>query len=591
MSPRLAGAVVGGLLLTAACALAQTPSFTSETWTLPTTPGHLAGTLVVPSGDGPWPAVLILAGSGPTDRDGNATQFPGGNNALKQLATALAAAGVASLRVDKRGVAGSASAAISEFNLRFDDFIADAAAWCARLQADPRFRSLTVVGHSQGAQVGMNAAWLRDADGFVAISGPGRGLFDLLRDQLAATLPVRTRVRAEEVLQELEQGRLVDEPPNELTILFRRSVQEFLISWNQHDPLLELARLPLPILIVQGTTDNQVPVADAERLHAARPGARLLLVEGMNHVLKMVAADNTYVQQTSLVDSTLQIAPEVPAAVVELVREADRNTATRRAARAAVSARAATGQRLLDPSAEDQILAAEYARPTAAKVGLWARRFAAADSVIYLFGPQDGGYVAEGDVVSDRRQDCVSLLYRVGELARARDARDAVDWALRTRFAGADPSAVSDADGRLDYDHPAHLDFSLDMIRSGFWGRDVTTTLVGAALDTVGSSRYPAGSFTYVPTGALADRELNEGDVVWFVLDPTHAAGAKLRRQYGLVIGHIGLVVVDEERRWLVHAASSDLEGWYAGGTVVKVPLQEYLSRVEKFAGVMVTRF
>lgn len=591
MSPRLTRAVVVGLMLTAAAAVARPASFRAEAWTLPTTPGHLAGTLLVPNGDGPWPVALILAGSGPTDRDGNSTQFPGGNNSLKQLAEALTDAGVASLRVDKRGVAGSASAAISEFDLRFDDFIGDAAAWCARLQADPRFSSLTVVGHSQGAQVGMNAAWLCDADGFVTISGSGRGLFELLRDQLGASLPVRTRVRAEDVLQELEQGRLVDEPPVELTILFRRSVQEFLISWEQHDPVRELARLALPVLIVQGTTDNQVTVADAERLHAARPGARLLLVEGMNHLLKMVAADNTYVQQSSLVDSTLQIAAEVPAAVVELVHEADRCAAAHRTAREALRAHAATGQRLLAASAEEQVLAAEMALPTATKMGSWARRFAAADDVVYLFGPRAGGYVAEGDVVSDRRQDCVSLLYRVSELARARDARDAVDWALRTRFAGADPSAVVDAEGRLNYDDPAHLDFSLDMIRSGLWGRDVTPTLAGAALDTVGSSRYPAGSFTYVPTGALTEHELVEGDVVWFVLDPAHATGAELRQDYGLVIGHIGLVVVDDDRRWLIHAASSGLEGWYEGGTVVKVPLTEYLSRVEKFAGVMVTRF
>ncbi len=579
------------LLLLTTLSVAQASDYSAEPWTLPTEPGHLSGTVLLPEGDGPWPAVLILAGSGATDRNGNPTQFPGGNNSLKQLAEHLAGDGVASLRVDKRGVAGSVSAVISEYDLRFEHFINDAVAWCEKLQDDPRFSSVTVVGHSQGAQVGMNAAWLSAADGFVSISGPGRDFFTVLREQLRTSLPVRTRVKAESVLLELEQGRIVEEPPIELTILFRSSVQPFMISWYRHDPVVELARLAVPVLVVQGLTDQQVSLTDAEALMGAQPDAHLVMVEGMNHVLKMVAADNAYAQQSSLVDSTLIIAPEVPAAVADLAREADRAAASRRQAEAAVLKRAQSGQRLMAPAREDSILAAEYGLNTPEKMGRWARRFADAQDVVYLFGPKDGGYVAEGAIISDHRQDCVSLLYRVGELARARDAQDAVAWALRTRFSGAGAEVVADKQGRLDYENPAHLDYSLDMIRTGLWGRDVTSTLTGAAADTTGSSRYAAGSFEYVPTGDLLASELSEGDVLWFVLDAAHKSGAKLRQEYGLVVGHIGIVVVDDGEVGLIHAASSDLKGAYKGGTVVRVPLFEYLTRVDKFAGVMVTRF
>lgn len=517
--------------------------------------------------------------------------FPGGNNSLKQLAQWLAYDGVASLRVDKRGVAGSTSAAYSEYDLRFDHFIADAVAWSEKLQADERFSSLTIAGHSQGAQVGMNAAWLTDADGFIAISSPGRNLFDLLRDQMRTSLPVRSRVEAEKVLLELEAGHLVEEPPTELTTLFRPSVQNFLISWGQYDPLLEISRLPLPVLIVQGTMDLQVSPDDAKMLAAARPGADLLLIEGMNHLLKMVPSENSYAQQSSLVDSTLTIAAAVSQAVAKLAWQADVASSAKRAAYALVIERARQGQRLTSVAVEDSILRAEYTMPTPAKAGLWARRFVAANDVEYLFGPQTGGYVAEGDLISDQRQDCVSLLYRIGELARARDHVDAVDWALRTRFAGASANEVSDASGRVNYENAAHLDFSLDMIRTGMWGREVTNTIGGAVIDTVGSSRYAAGSFSYLPKSTLAFAQLNEGDIVWFVLDPSHESGAMLRDKYGLVIGHIGLVIVENGQRMLIHAASSDLAGWYEGGTVVQVPLQEYLARVDKFAGVIVTRF
>ena len=253
--------------------------------------------------------------------------------------------------------------------------------------------------------------------------------------------------------------------------------------------------------------------------------------------------------------------------------------------------RSEAGDRLLPVAVEDSLLAAQQGRPTAARVGAWARRFLAGEGIRYVFGPSPDGYVAERDLVRDHRQDCISLLYRCTELARARDHGDAVAVALATRFAGADPEAVVDAEGRVDYDAPAHLDYSLDMIRSGHWGDDVTALVGTAEPDTVGTSRYPAGSFSLVPKAKLDPTRLREGDVCWFVLDPQVASARKLRDTYGLVIGHVGLVIVQDGQPWLVHAAVSGLSGWYEGGTVVKVPLVEYLSRVERFAGVKVTRF
>jgi hypothetical protein len=255
------------------------------------------------------------------------------------------------------------------------------------------------------------------------------------------------------------------------------------------------------------------------------------------------------------------------------------------------AARAESAERIMPPAQEDQLLAEEAGLPTAARIGRWARRFAEADSVEYRFGLAEGGYVAEGELVRDDRQDCVSLMYRVTELARAEDHRDAVTVALRTRFAGAPVDSLIDPEGRVNYDLPEHLDFSLDMIRSGHWGVDVTGSLTGARPDRAGSSRYEAGSFVVGPEAELAEDELREGDIAWFVLDPEHPAGAKLRREYGLVIGHIGIVIIEEGKPWLVHAASSGLPGWYEGGTVVTVPLVEYLQRVERYSAIMVTRF
>lgn len=256
-----------------------------------------------------------------------------------------------------------------------------------------------------------------------------------------------------------------------------------------------------------------------------------------------------------------------------------------------VQQRAAEAERIFTVAAEDSLLAREQDMPTARRVGLWARRFAAASGVRYRFGLAEGGYAADGEIVSDRRQDCVSLLYRTSELARARDHRDAVAWALQTRFAGARLDSLIGPDGRVDYDDRRHLDFSLDMIRSGRWGRDVTAELGGAVVDTAGSSRYAPGSFRYLPKADFDLAKLREGDVVWFVLDAGHPAARRWREDHGLVVGHIGLIIVEGGEAVLVHAASSDLEGFYEGGSVVTVPLASYLERVERFGGVVITRF
>jgi pimeloyl-ACP methyl ester carboxylesterase len=134
-------------------------SATSEPVVLDTPGGKLHGTLLVPAaGRAPYPVVLIIAGSGPTDRSGNSPLLPGANNSLRYLAEGLAAKGVASLRFDKRGVAESVTAAKSESDLRFDTYIEDAVLWGQRLRADRRFSSLVVAGHSEGSLIGAVAA-------------------------------------------------------------------------------------------------------------------------------------------------------------------------------------------------------------------------------------------------------------------------------------------------------------------------------------------------------------------------------------------------------------------------------------------------
>jgi pimeloyl-ACP methyl ester carboxylesterase len=146
--------------------------------------GSVYGSLLLPPGAGPHPVALIIAGSGPTDRNGNSPLLPGQNNSLRLLAEGLAERGIASVRYDKRGIAASAASAPREIDLRFDTYVDDAVAWIRKLQADPRFSSVSVVGHSEGSLIGMRAAGLTNATAFVSIAGIARRAPDVLRDQL-----------------------------------------------------------------------------------------------------------------------------------------------------------------------------------------------------------------------------------------------------------------------------------------------------------------------------------------------------------------------------------------------------------------------
>lgn len=252
--------------------------------------GTLVGTLQLPAGRAPFPAVLLISGSGPTDRDGNSAGLGGKNDGLRQLAESLAARGIASVRFDKRGV-GASRMPVAERDVTLDTFVDDAVAWGQLLRGDARVSTLTVAGHSEGALIGLIAAPRLGADAVVTIAGPGRPLQDVLREQLEGRLPPPLKEQAWRILDSLAAGRTVDSTPPVLAALFRPSVQPFLISTFRHDPQALLRGLAIPALVAQGTTDLQVNLKDAERLAAARPDVRLLRVEGMNHVLKPVSGD------------------------------------------------------------------------------------------------------------------------------------------------------------------------------------------------------------------------------------------------------------------------------------------------------------
>jgi len=314
------------LILATSILLPATPkadSAMSQAITLHTPTGDLFGTLVLPGDKGPHPVVLIIAGSGPTDRDGNspAPVAPGktlSTNSYKLLAEALAARGIASVRYDKRGIAASAAAMAGrkESDLRFDDGVNDAAGWLDMLHKDPRFSRVVILGHSEGSLVGMVAAQRAHADGFVSLEGAGRPAADVIREQLVASgVPLAAFAP---ILDSISAGKAVENVPPGLQALFRPSVQPYLMSWFRYDPAVEIAKLPYHVLVVPGTHDIQVKETDAQKL-ASAPNATLLTLKDMTHVLKDGPADAAGQMGTVYTDPALPLDPELVSAIVSYV--------------------------------------------------------------------------------------------------------------------------------------------------------------------------------------------------------------------------------------------------------------------------------
>ena len=250
---------------------------------------RLVGSLHIP--DGADSAVLIVPGSGPTDRDGNTPLIEGRNDSLLQLAQALGQSGIATLRIDKRGVGASVWRGLTEEALTIDAYVSDVRLWIEHLSDRPGIEDVALLGHSEGGLVSAVAlSESADASGLVMLAAPGQSYQDTLRAQLSAQLPESLMDRAEEILSALEAGRRVSDVPQALQSLFRPSVQPFLISAFEYDPAEVLASLDLPILIVQGTADIQVDVGASRRLADANESAELEIADGMSHVLKQAPA-------------------------------------------------------------------------------------------------------------------------------------------------------------------------------------------------------------------------------------------------------------------------------------------------------------
>ncbi|OUR99295.1 alpha/beta hydrolase [Flavobacteriales bacterium 33_180_T64] len=241
------------------------------------------GTLLSPKNRDSPKLAIIIAGSGPTDRNGNQNFLK--SNSLKKLAESLTNRGIATFRYDKRIVKQILKNKVDP-NMTFDDFVIDAISVIDYFKEKKSYSGIYIIGHSQGSLVGLLASKDR-VDGFVSLAGAGQSIDEVITQQIAAMDPTLIE-GTKKAFESLKKGKLTNDYPQALGSIFRADVQPFIMNWMQYNPQDILKSLDIPILIVNGTKDLQVSVDEAKLLKDASEKAELEIIDQMNHVLFII---------------------------------------------------------------------------------------------------------------------------------------------------------------------------------------------------------------------------------------------------------------------------------------------------------------
>lgn len=241
--------------------------------------------LTSPSADRGCPLAIIIAGSGPTDLNGNQPNMC--NNSLKYLSEALVENNIATLRFDKRGVGKSKSIGLKEADLTIDRYADDLVSIINYFKGKG-YSAIYLIGHSEGSLIGLIAVQKNKISGFVSIAGAGNSADEILKKQLRPKLPPVLFTQVETILDSLKNNNLVKQVPPQFNSLFRPSVQPYLISWFKYNPTILISDLNCPGIIIQGDKDIQVDMDEANKLMKALKKGELIVISNMNHVLKTI---------------------------------------------------------------------------------------------------------------------------------------------------------------------------------------------------------------------------------------------------------------------------------------------------------------
>lgn len=279
------------------------------------TDGILEGSLIAEASKNKL--AIIIAGSGPTDRNGN-NPLNVKANSYKMLAEELSKEKIATIRYDKRGIGKSKMNKMDESKTLFTDFVNDAVAVYKYAKDSLGYKQVYFIGHSEGSLIGMLATIATKAQGYISISGAGRGIDEIIEQQLE-NQPEEVKQMIHEILVSLKAGKEVDDVPQALYTLFRPSIQPYMISWIKHNPSDEIKKITQPILLINGTCDLQVKPTEAELLNKANANSKLVIIKKMTHALKDTEDDCNDAGMKTYTDPTLPLNTELVDTIIKFI--------------------------------------------------------------------------------------------------------------------------------------------------------------------------------------------------------------------------------------------------------------------------------
>ncbi len=271
------------------------------------------GTLLSPNNVEKPSLAIIIAGSGPTNRNGNQNFLK--SNSLKKLAEGLTNNGIATYRYDKRIVKQIRKGNVDK-DIKFDDFVSDAIDVIDYFKSQESYDKIYIIGHSQGSLVGMLSAKDK-ADGFISLAGAGQNIGDVLVEQVTKMAP-KLGEDTQRVVAILKDGKTTTDYPEALASLFGPDLQPFMMNWMKYNPTETIKTLEMPILLINGTKDLQVSENEAKLLKEANKKATLKIIENMNHVLFEIKGDNLE-NSKSYNESFRSISPQLISSITDFI--------------------------------------------------------------------------------------------------------------------------------------------------------------------------------------------------------------------------------------------------------------------------------
>jgi pimeloyl-ACP methyl ester carboxylesterase len=307
-----------GLLLSAyEASVVQDPSISESPIALKTLSSTISGTLAFPKDKtGKMPVVIIVPGYGQVDRDGNGPKM--NTNTYKLLAIALAKNGIASVRYDKRMLGQSVTSA-KENDMRFDDYFDDVFSLEGMLSDDKRFSKIIVLGHGQGSLAGMIAAVDERVNAFISVEGTSVRADAVMTEMINKTYPKYIAEGFKSVLDTIRRGRIDYKVDPALYPVARPTLQPYIVSWWRFDPQAEIKKLKKPMLIINGSTDLDVDVTNAEKLKKGKLPV-VAIINGMNYILKEAPLDKDK-NLATYTKPDLPIKPELVTTLVDFINK------------------------------------------------------------------------------------------------------------------------------------------------------------------------------------------------------------------------------------------------------------------------------